>query len=144
MARAPGTPKAVSEGPMARIITLLPAVPVAMSPPIKALSPPRTRRRVEIFPKVPGVAVGVTVGEAVGVGVALGVAVGVWVGVAEGSGVVVALGVGVGVGMGGVGVAVGVAVAEAVAVGVGVGMGVGVGVVPTALIVKLVSFTRVA
>ena len=49
----------MSEGPIARMITLLPAVPVAIIPPIRALSPLRTRSRVEMFPKVPGVAVGV-------------------------------------------------------------------------------------
>lgn len=65
----------MSDGPMARIITRLGAVPVAIIRPIRALSPVRTRRRVEMFPRVPGVAVGVG-GGGVGVGVP-GVGVGV-------------------------------------------------------------------
>src|SRR6267143_5537984 len=67
-ANAPGTPKGMSDGPIARMITLLPAVPVAIIPPIMALSPLRTRSRVEMFPKVPGVMVGIGVGVDVGVG----------------------------------------------------------------------------
>ena len=98
-----------------------------MNPPIKTLSPVSTRRRVEMFPKVPGVSVGVAEGGGVGVAVGVGVAAGVGVGVGVGTGV------GVGV-AGGVGVTIGVAVA--------VGDGVGVG--PVELIVKPVSFTRVA
>ena len=110
----------MSEGPIARMITLLFAVPVAIIPPIRALSPLNTRSRVEMFPNVPGVAVGVDVAVAVGVGVG--------VGVAEGSGVVVALGAGVSGGVTvGVALGVGVGVAGGVAVGVGDTVGVGDG-----------------
>ena len=87
---------------MARTITLLDAFPVTIKPPISALSPVRTRNRVEMlrsFVVAAGVAVGVGIG--VGVGVALGVAVavatGVAVAVAVGAPVAVAVGVGVGV-----------------------------------------------
>src|SRR5204862_4680687 len=109
---APGTPRPLSDGPIARRITLGLPVPVAISPPIKTLSPLSTRSLVEIFPKVPGVAVGVAV--------AVGVGVGETVGVEEGSGV--AVGVGEGVTRGGVG--------DGVAVSTGVGVGVGVCGVP--------------
>src|ERR1043166_1596684 len=76
-ARAPGTD---TDGPIARTMTLLGCVPVTMNPPIKALSPVSTFRRVEMFPKIvggvtPGVAVGD--GDAVGVGDGGGVGVGV-------------------------------------------------------------------
>ena len=54
---------------MARTMTFFGCVPVMMNPPIRTLSPVSTRKRVEMFPKVPG--------EAVGVGAAVGVGVGV-------------------------------------------------------------------
>src|SRR4051812_44402632 len=93
------------------MITFFGCVPVTMKPPIRALSPVSTRKRVEILPSaVFGVAVGDAVGFAVGVAVGFAVAVAV----------AVALGVAVAVA---VAVAVGVAVAVAVAVGVGVGVG---------------------
>ena len=119
--------KEESEGPIARTITFFGWVPVMMNPPMRTLSAVSTRRRVEIFPnKLPD---GVTVGVALGatVDVAEGVAVGVVVGLA------VAVGLGEGVG-----------VAVAVAVGVAVALGEAVGVGPIALIVKPVSFTKVA
>src|SRR5437773_2430342 len=106
---------------MARRITFFGWVPVIMNPPMRTLSPVSTRRRVEIFPRM--LADGVPVGVALGVVVAEGVAVG--------------LGVVVGVGEG-VGAIVGVAVGVAVALGEGVGVG------PIALMVKPVSFTKVA
>jgi hypothetical protein len=52
-------------------------VPVIMNPPIRTLSPVSTRKRVEIFPRMLGVAVGVGVGVGVWVGVGVGVGVGV-------------------------------------------------------------------
>src|ERR1041384_8218651 len=67
------------------MITFLPSAPVAISPPIRALSPLRTRRRVEMFPNELGVGAGVGVGVDVGVGDAAGVALGV--GVTPGVGV---------------------------------------------------------
>src|SRR4051812_26695390 len=55
---------------MARMITFLPPVPMAIIPPKRALSPFKTRRRVEMFPRLlGGMAGGVAVGVAVGVGV---------------------------------------------------------------------------
>ena len=67
------------------MITVLLSVPSAIMPQIRALLPPSTRRRVEIFPKAPGVTSGVGEGvgggEIVEVAVAVAVAVGVGVGV---------------------------------------------------------------
>src|SRR5438105_15963183 len=114
LASASAIPEAASEGPIARMMTFFGSEPVMMNPPIKTLSPPSTRRRVEMlsnFPK-PGVEVGP--------GVGVGVAVGVGAGVAAGVGVGVTVGVGVGVGVG-----LGVPVGEGVGVGVGVGVAVG-------------------
>ena len=49
--RAPGTPKGMSEGPIARMITLIVlTLPVAIIPAMRTLSPLNTRRRVEMFP----------------------------------------------------------------------------------------------
>src|SRR6266478_7111472 len=69
-----------SDGPMARTIIFFGCVPVTMKPPISTLSPVSTRKRVEMFPRIAGealgVAVAVAVGEDVGVGVTVGVSVG--------------------------------------------------------------------
>src|SRR6476646_2753979 len=46
-ANTPGTWKAASDGPMARTIIFFGAVPEIMKPPISALSPVSTRKRVE-------------------------------------------------------------------------------------------------
>src|ERR1700694_5798965 len=89
-ASAPGTG---SEVPIPRTITVFGCVPVMINPPIIALSPVPTRRRVEIFASVAGLSV--VVGVDVGVGVCVGVAVGVGFG-----GVAVAVAVAVGVGDG--------------------------------------------
>ena len=97
-----------SDGPIARTIIFFGCVPVTMKPPISTLSPVSTRKRVEMFPRIAGEALGVAVGIAVDVGVTVGVRLGVGLGVAVG-----------------VGVDVGLGVAVAVAVGVGVGVGVG-------------------
>ncbi len=40
-----------NEGPIARTITFFGCVPVTMNPPMSTLSPPSTRRRVEILPR---------------------------------------------------------------------------------------------
>lgn len=114
-ASAPGTPKFVNDGPMARMITLLLALPLTINPPISVLSPVRTRSRVEILRSL---VVAIGVADGVGVGIGVEVAVAVAVGVAVAVAVAVAVGVGVGVAMG-------VAVAVAVAVGVGLAVGVG-------------------
>src|SRR5436190_23152791 len=65
-----------------------------MKPPIRTLSPVSTRKRVEMFPRIAGEALGVAVGVSVGLGVAVGVGVDVGVGI----GLAVAVGVGVEVG----------------------------------------------
>src|SRR4051812_12857063 len=71
-------PKRVSEGPMARTITCLGALPVMMKPPIPTWSPVRTCNRVERLTGCEGgVAVAVAVAAAVAVGVGLGVGDGV-------------------------------------------------------------------
>ena len=74
---------------MARTIIFFGCVPVTMKPPISTLSPVSTRKRVEMFPRIAG--------EALGVGVGVGVAEGVGVSVGVGVGVAVGKGVGVGV-----------------------------------------------
>ena len=89
-----------SDGPIARTITLFDCVPVIINPPIRALSPVSTRKRVEIFPKTLGgvglgLPPGVVVAVAVAVGVAVGVTAAVAVAVAVAVGVVVAVAVGV-------------------------------------------------
>ena len=84
---APGTPTLVNEGPMARTITLFGAFPVTIKPPIRALSPVKTRSRVEMLSRLVD-GIGVAVAVAVGVGVCVGLGVGV-------CGVDVAVGVGV-------------------------------------------------
>src|ERR1700682_3183605 len=71
-ASAPGTG---SEVPIPRTITVFGCVPVMINPPIIALSPVPTRRRVEIFASVAGLGVGV--GGDGGVAVAVGVGDGV-------------------------------------------------------------------
>src|SRR5204862_1556958 len=87
---------------MTRTIIFFGCVPVTMKPPISTLSPVSTRKRVEMFPRIAGEALGVAVGEDVGVsvgvpvGVTGGVSVEVAVGVAGGVGDAVELGVGVG------------------------------------------------
>ena len=65
---APGTPKFVNEGPMARTITLFGAFPVTIKPPMRALSPVNTRNRVEMLSSLV-----VDGGVGVGVGVIIGV-----------------------------------------------------------------------
>src|ERR1043166_7053233 len=85
------------EGPIARTITFFAWVPVTINPPIGALSPVPTLRRVEIFPRTVGFEPGVALGAAVGVGLAVGVGVGVATGVGLGVGLVPGVGVGVGV-----------------------------------------------
>src|SRR5450432_1802258 len=73
------------EGPIARTITSLGALPVMMNPPMPALSvPASTRSRVE---RLRACAAGFGVGVGVGVGVAVGVGVGVGVGAGVGDGV---------------------------------------------------------
>src|SRR6202163_1688395 len=67
--------KEETEGPLARTMTLLGWVPVMINPPMRALSPVSTRRRVEMLPST------VAVQEGVGVEVKAGVAVGAGVGV---------------------------------------------------------------
>src|SRR5262245_249781 len=105
--------KGMREGQIARTITVLFTVQVMKNPPISALSPVSTSKRVEIFPNVPGA-------EGFGVGVMVGVADGVGVGVIEGVPAAVAVEVGVAVTIGvPVAVAVGVPLAVAVAVAVG-------------------------
>ena len=94
------------DGPIARTIILFCIRPVTMNPPMSALSPVSTRRRVEMFAKrfgasVPiGLGAGVSVGVAVevgsGVGDGVGVEVGAGVGLADGDGVGVGVGLGVG------------------------------------------------
>ena len=112
--------KGASDGPIARTIIFFGCAPVMINPPIRTLSPVSTRKRVEMFPRIPGAAVGVGVDVGVGgAGVGVAVGVGVDVGVDVGVGVV-----GVGVGVAGVGVGVGV---KGIAVGDGLGVGVGVG-----------------
>src|SRR2546421_1458773 len=69
---AAGRPELVSEGPMPRNTTGLATLPVMMKPPIITLSPVSTRRRVEMFNALAGVAVGVAGGGAEGVGVGVG------------------------------------------------------------------------
>src|SRR5439155_1384715 len=91
-------PKGVSDGPMARMATVLFAFPVMMNPAMRTLFPLCTRIRVERLRDFAGVAVGVAVG--VGVAVAVAVAVGVAVAVAVAVGVAVAVAVAVGVGDG--------------------------------------------
>src|SRR5205085_10637835 len=116
------------------MITFLGALPVMMNPPMSALSPVPTERRVAMLPSsVGGAAVGegvvVGAGVAVPLGVGVAVAVGFGVAVAVGFGVAVAVGTGVGVAVGfGVGVAVGFGVGVAVGFGVGVAVGLGVAV----------------
>src|SRR5450432_511974 len=73
---APGK-KEEREGPIARMITFFGCVPVMINPPIRTLSPVSTRKRVEMFPKMLGLAVGVGVGLDVGVAVGVGVGLGV-------------------------------------------------------------------
>src|ERR1700730_7165035 len=92
-ASAPGTPKAVKEGPIPRTITCLGALPVTMKPPMATLASVRTRMRVE---RLRGCAAGSPFGLGLGLGVGCGVGVGGGVGL------------GVGVGGGGVGDGVGV------------------------------------
>src|ERR1700675_2165531 len=80
-----GTPKADKEGPMARTITRLGALPVTMKPPMPTLAPVWTSMRVDRFTVcAAGIGVGVGLVDGVGVGVAVGVTVGEAVGVAEG------------------------------------------------------------
>ena len=50
---APGTPNAVSEGPIARRITLFGSVPLMIKPPMPTLSAVCTSRRVEMFNCLP-------------------------------------------------------------------------------------------
>ena len=90
-----------NDGPMARTTIFFGCVPVTIKPPISALLPVSTFRRVEIFPSLVGVPAGVGVRVIGGVGVGVpGVPLGVGVGVIVGVGVGVP-GVPVGVGVGG-------------------------------------------
>src|ERR1043166_5801245 len=81
-----GTPRFAREGPAARMSTRFGALPCTMKPAIITRSLVPTCNRVEMFPRVAGlaVAVGVAVGVGVGVGVDVGVRVGVGVGVGVG------------------------------------------------------------
>ena len=67
------TPIALSEGPVARKISVFACVPLMINPPMRTFCPVPTLIRVEIFTRwlglLPGVDVGVAVGVAVGVGV---------------------------------------------------------------------------
>src|SRR5437762_9297716 len=95
-----GTPKLAREGPVARMSTLLGALPCTMKPAIITRSLVPTCSRVEMFPSVAGLGVGVGVGVGVSVGVAIGLGVGVGVDVGVGLGVRVGVAVGVGLGVG--------------------------------------------
>src|SRR4051812_43315770 len=100
------TPGKGSDGPIARKSTFFGSAPPTMKPPMRALSPAPTRRRVEILASRAGGGVGLGVGVGVTVGSIMGVGVGVIV--AVGDGVIVVVGVGVAVGVTvGVGVRVG-------------------------------------
>src|SRR3954451_8715013 len=88
---AAGTPKPIKERPRPRKTTGFDALPVMINPPIMALSPTSTRRRVEIFKAWAGVGVAVGVAVAVAVGLAVAVAVGVTVAVGVAVGVAVAV-----------------------------------------------------
>src|SRR5688500_3339066 len=78
-----GNPNCVREGPIPRIITCFEALPVMMNPPMPALSPRSTRRRVDRLTAWEA-GVGEGVGEVPGVGVGVGVGVGIGVGVGGG------------------------------------------------------------
>src|SRR6266478_873456 len=72
-----------SDGPTARTIIFFGCVPLTMKPPINTLSPVSTRKRVEMFPRIAGEALGVGVAVAVTVGVGVGVGVEVGPGCAQ-------------------------------------------------------------